>query len=190
MNTRDAMPMTNVSSAAARSNHPTVVCDKDTSTPGVADTCGPAYRPRCSRRVWPEYSVRKRAALLQQRHHPVDELVEPAWGEVRHQDEAVAGVGLHVQVDLVGDLCRSADELLAAGDGDDQLADGQVLGLRTLAPCGGDGLGVTVPDAALGDRGIVGRFDVGQRAVGVVCRTGRVATPARASRSRSAGSTC
>ena len=75
------------------------------------------------------------AALLQQRHHPVDEVVEAVRGQVRHQDEAVAGVGLDVQVDLVGDLGGCADELLAAGDGDDQLADAQVLGLRALPPC-------------------------------------------------------
>ena len=35
------------------------------------------------------------AALLQQRHHLVDERVEPAGGDVRDEDEAVAGVGLH-----------------------------------------------------------------------------------------------
>jgi hypothetical protein len=38
MTAREAKPTTNVSGAAARSNHPTVVCDKDTFTPGVADT--------------------------------------------------------------------------------------------------------------------------------------------------------
>ena len=50
-------------------------------------------------------------AFLQQGHHPVDELVEPAWGQMRDEDEAVAGVGLDVQVDLVGDLGWCADNL-------------------------------------------------------------------------------
>ena len=115
------------------------------------------------------------AALLEQRHHPVDELVEAVWRQVRHQDEAVAGVGLHVQVDLIGDLSRRADELLTAGDGDDQLADAQVLGLGTLTPRGGDGLGVAVPDPALRDGRVVDRFDLGQRTVRVVGR--QVALP-------------
>ena len=44
------------------------------------------------------------AALLQQRHHPVDELVQTVRSEVWHQDEAVAGIRLHVQIDLVGNL--------------------------------------------------------------------------------------
>ena len=44
----------------------------------------------------------ERAALLQQRHHPVDELVQAVRRQVRHQDEPVAGVGLDVSVDLVG----------------------------------------------------------------------------------------
>ena len=59
------------------------------------------------------YSVRNDAAFLQQRHHPVDELVEAVRGQVRHQDEAVAGIGLHVAVDLGGDLLGGPDELLA-----------------------------------------------------------------------------
>ena len=92
----------------------------------------------------PLYSVRKTAALLQQR-------------------------------DLIGDLGGRADKLLAAGDGDHQFADAQVLGLRAVPPCGGDGLRVAVADAALGDGRVVGRIDVGQRAVGVVGR--QVALP-------------
>ena len=36
----------------------------------------------------------ERATFLQQRHDRVGELVEPARGDVRDQDEAVAGVGL------------------------------------------------------------------------------------------------
>ena len=39
-----------------------------------------------------------------------------------------------------GDLRGGADELLPAGYGDDQFADGQVLGLGAFTPCGGDGL--------------------------------------------------
>jgi hypothetical protein len=101
------------------------------------------------------------AALLQQRHHPVDEVVEPARGQVGHQNEAVAGVGLHVQIDLVGDLGRRADELLTAGDGDDQFADAQVLGLRAFPPCGGNCLRIAVAPPALRDGRVVSRFDVG-----------------------------
>jgi hypothetical protein len=40
MNVRDANPKTNVSAAAPRSNHPTVVCEIDTLHPGVSDTSG------------------------------------------------------------------------------------------------------------------------------------------------------
>ena len=72
------------------------------------------------------------AALLQQRHDLVDELVEAAGRDVRDQDEAVAGVGLDEVVDRVGDRGRGADEGLPAGDLDDQLADGQLLGLGAL----------------------------------------------------------
>ena len=46
------------------------------------------------------------AAFLQQRHHLVDEVVQAVRGQVRHQDEPVAGVGLDVAVDLVGDVGR------------------------------------------------------------------------------------
>ena len=101
------------------------------------------------------------AALLQQWHHPVDEIVKSVWSQVGHQDEAVARVGLHVQIDLLGHLGRCADKLLTACDGDHQFPDAQVLGLGTLAPCGGDRLRVTVSHAALRDGGIVGGFDVG-----------------------------
>ena len=41
------------------------------------------------------------AALLQQRHDRVGELVQAARGDVRHQDEPVAGVGLDELVDRV-----------------------------------------------------------------------------------------
>ena len=80
-----------------------------------------------------------------------------------------------MQVDLVGDLGGGADELLAAGHRDDQLADAQVVGFGALPPRGGDGLRVAVAHPALGDGRVVGRFDVGQRAVGVVA--GQVALP-------------
>ena len=60
---------------------------------------GEGWRPRWSRRVVPSYSVRNDAALLQQRHHLVGEGVEAARGDVRDEDEAVAGVGLHELVD-------------------------------------------------------------------------------------------
>ena len=69
------------------------------------------------------------AAFLQQRDDRVDEVVEAARGEVRDEDEAVAGVGLDVEVDLVRDLLRRSDELLACGDLDDGgLVTGQMTG--------------------------------------------------------------
>ena len=40
------------------------------------------------------------ATLLQKRHDLVDEVVQPVRGQMRHQDEPVAGVGLYVLVDL------------------------------------------------------------------------------------------
>jgi hypothetical protein len=46
------------------------------------------------------------AALLQQPDDRVGELVQAAGRDVRDQDEAVAGVGLDVAVDLVGDGLR------------------------------------------------------------------------------------
>ena len=46
------------------------------------------------------------AALLQQRHHLVDERVESARRDVRDEDEPVAGVGLHEVVDRLGDGAR------------------------------------------------------------------------------------
>lgn len=93
----------------------------------------------------PGISGAERAALLKKRHDPVDELVESARREVGHEDESVAGVGLHMQVDLFGDLCGGADELLAAGYGDDEFADGQVARLGTLTPGRGQCLRIAVP---------------------------------------------
>ena len=49
-----------------------------------------------------------------------------------HEDDAVGGVGLDELVDLVGDVGRRADERLAPGDVDDQVADAEVLGLGPL----------------------------------------------------------
>src|SRR3954471_13628454 len=100
------------------------------------------------------------AALLQQRHHPVDEVVKPAGREVWYQDEAVTRIRLHMQIDLVGHLSRRADELLTTGDGDDQFTDAEVLRLGAFPPCGGDRLRITVSDPALRDGRIVGRFDI------------------------------
>ena len=56
----------------------------------------------------------------------------PAGVMCGHEDEAVGGVGLHELVDLVGHLGRRADERLAPGDLDDQVADAEVLGLGPL----------------------------------------------------------
>src|SRR6202158_3174385 len=115
------------------------------------------------------------ARVLQQRHRLVDEVVEPGRGQVRHEDEPVAGVGLYVQIDLVGHLSGRADELLAAGDGDDQLADAEFLGLGAFAIARGDSLRVAVPYPALGDGGVVYRVHVGQWTVRVVA--GEVTLP-------------
>ncbi len=46
------------------------------------------------------------AALLQQRHDPVDEWIESAGRDVRNEDESVARVGLHEVVDRCGDRLR------------------------------------------------------------------------------------
>ena len=107
------------------------------------------------------YAVRKLPRSCSSGTTRVDEVVAPMRRQVRHQDEPVAGVGLHVQIDLVRDLGRRADELLTAGDCDDQFADAQLLGLRSFPPRGGDGLRVAVAHPALGDGRVVGRFDVG-----------------------------
>ncbi len=70
-----------------------------------------------------------------------------------------------------------ADEGLAAGDLDDQVADGQVAGLGPAAPLGGGGDRVGVhAGPALDDRGRVDvGLDLGQGAVGVVA--GQVPVP-------------
>ena len=88
------------------------------------------------------------AALLQDRHDLVGELAEPVRGDVRDQDEPVAGVGLHVLVDGGGDGFRCADEVLPAGDLDDHLAQRESLGGSQFPPLpgGGDRVGVH-PDA-------------------------------------------
>ncbi|NCL72685.1 hypothetical protein AIIKEEIJ_00120 [Rhodococcus sp. YH1] len=116
------------------------------------------------------------AAFLQQRHDLVDEFVEAAGGEVRNQDEAVARVGLHIAVDLGGDVIGGADELLPRGDLDDQFADAELLGLGLLPPGQRDGARILgVADAAARDVQVVLRFDVRQRPFGVV--PGQVAAP-------------
>src|SRR5690348_6616821 len=84
------------------------------------------------------------AAFLKQWNHAVDELIETARREVGYQDESVAGVRLHVQVDLLGDLRGGADELLATGHGDDQFADRQVVRFGALTPRSGHRLRIAV----------------------------------------------
>ena len=82
----------------------------------VEGAAGPPRRgrsPRWSRSVVPVVLGAEHAALLQQRDHRVGELVEAARGDVRDEDEAVAGVGLHEVVDRRGDGGRGADEGLA-----------------------------------------------------------------------------
>ena len=79
--------------------------------------------------VGPEHAL-----FLQQRHHLVGEPVQAAGGDVRDQDEPVAGFGLDVGVDCLGDRLRRADERLAAGHLDHQLADRQVVGLGPGPP--------------------------------------------------------
>ena len=103
----------------------------------------------------------ERPAFLQERHHPVDEFVQPVWRQVRHQDEPVAGIGLDVAVDLVGDVQCGADELLSAGHGDDQLTYRQVLRFGAFAVTAGHRDRVTVPDPSLSDVAIDDRVDIG-----------------------------
>ncbi|BBX98478.1 hypothetical protein AWC15_15120 [Mycobacterium lacus] len=50
------------------------------------------------------------ATLLQERHHLTDEFAQAVRGQVRHQDEPVAGVRLDTAVDLMGDVRGGADE--------------------------------------------------------------------------------
>jgi hypothetical protein len=104
--------------------------------------------------------------------------------QVRHQNEAVASIRLHITIDLFGHLPRSPDELLAAGHFDDQLADRQVFGFRSGAPRIGDLLGVAVPDPPSGDVRVLDGLDVGQGPVGIVGRKVHAATPVRGTRSR------
>jgi len=111
-----------------------------------------------------------RSTFLQQWHDLVDEVVQTLRGQVRHQDESVAGVRLDIPVDLVGDVGGGADELLAAGDGDDQLTDRQLFGLSAFAEAAGHRDRVAVPNATPGDAGIARRIDVRERPVGVVFR--------------------
>ena len=94
---------------------------------------------------------------------------------MRHEDEPVTGVGLDVAVDLRGDVLGGADELLPAGDRDDQLSDRKVLGLSTFAVAAGYLDRVAVPHATLGDAGVTGRIVRRQRAVGIVF--GQIAAP-------------
>ena len=73
------------------------------STLTAATVVGEGCRPRWSRSVVPSYSVRNDAPLLEQRDDLVGERVQATRGDVRDEDEAVAGVGLHEVVDRVGD---------------------------------------------------------------------------------------
>src|SRR6201997_710627 len=103
----------------------------------------------------------ERAPLLQEWHYPIDELVQTVGRQVRHQDEPVAGIGLDVLVDLVGDSWGRADELLPAGDGDDELADRQVLRSRAFAVTAGNRDRVAMPDPPLGDVAVDVRIEIG-----------------------------
>ena len=119
------------------------------------------------------------AALLQQRHDRVGELVQAARGDVRDEDEAVAGVGLDEIVDRLRDGGRRADERLPAGDLDDQFTQRKLLGSCLRPPLRRSGHRVAVhahAGPAPGDGVLAGvGIDVGQRAVRVVA--GQVAVP-------------
>ena len=119
------------------------------------------------------------APLLQERDDLVGEVVEPARGDVRDEDEAVARVGLHELVHRRGDRGRGTDERLAGRRLDDDVAQRQVLRLGERAPLVRDRDGVAVhPHAgpALGDRVLADdRVFGGKRAVGVA--VGQVAVP-------------
>ena len=54
------------------------------------------------------------APLLQQGHHRVGELVQSARGDVRDENEPVAGIGLDERVDRLGHRGRSPHERLPA----------------------------------------------------------------------------
>lgn len=56
----------------------------------------------------------ERAAPLEQRHHPVDELVEPAGPEVRYEGEAVGGTLPHERLQFRGDRLGRADATAGA----------------------------------------------------------------------------
>ncbi len=95
-------------------------------------------------------------------------------GDVRDEDEAVAGVGLHEVVDGLRDRRRGADEGLPVAGLDDQVADGPAVRLRPLTPLPGGRQRVAVHadlGPALGDVVVADvRVDLGQRAVRVVGR--------------------
>ena len=100
------------------------------------------------------------ASLLQQRHHPVDELVESVRSPVSGEDEAVARIALHVQVDLISYLSGGADELWRSVTAMTSSRMLRCSASCALTPRGGEAFG---SPCALGpgDRGIVGRVDVG-----------------------------
>jgi hypothetical protein len=52
----------------------------------------------------------EQAAAMQDRHHRVDEDLEPGRQYIRHQIEAVGGAGSKPCLDVVGDVFRRADD--------------------------------------------------------------------------------
>ena len=141
-------------------------------------------RPRWSRSVVPAYSVRNDAALLQQRHDRVGELVEPARGDVRDEDEAVAGVGLHEVVDrrrrpwpgVPMNDCRPVTSMISSRI-DRFLASASSRHSRAVAS-GSRCIRTLARPRAMVFSPTTGSI-VGQRAVRVVGRTGRGSTAAR-----------
>ena len=117
------------------------------------------------------------AALLEQRDHVVDEVVEARGREVRRQHEPVGATGPHEVAHRLGHVPGRSDEGLAAGRLDDELPDAQLLGVRQVAPEAGrlqrvrEHAGPTLDDRVGRHVGV----DLGERALGVVGR--QVAVP-------------
>ena len=168
-----AIAATRSSKPPARSTVPVAVTGSRASAaaPGRGGRAGSCPRSRCGTRP-----------LLQQRHHLVDERVEAGGGDVRDEDEAVAGVGLDearrsCAATVAGEPtndCRAVTSMTSS-------ADRQFFGRGQLAPLAGGGQRVAVAcrtlarplrdRCCLADLGV----EVGQRAVRVVA--GQVAVP-------------
>jgi hypothetical protein len=121
----------------------------------------------------------ERPAFLEPWYDTVDELVQTAWGYVRHEDKPIGGVRLDEPVDGVGDSGRRPDEGLPAGDLDDEVPYREVAGRGLFPPLLRRGQRIAVHahagpasgDGVLADE----RIDIGEGAVWI--EIGKIPVP-------------